>query len=162
MKTAVSFVLNGRPTEAEVEPWWSLLYLLREVLGLTGTKESCNMGECGACTVIVNGDAVASCLLPVLEVDGKEVQTIEGLTDAFNQELHPLQQAFVDEGAVQCGFCTPGVIMSAKALLDRDPDPSTGKIETAIEGNLCRCGGYPQIIKAIKAATHPLKKDHHE
>jgi carbon-monoxide dehydrogenase small subunit len=120
---------------------------------LTGTKEACSMGECGACTVIVNGNAIASCIFPVIEIEGAEVWTIEGLSNSFSKEIHPIQQAFIDEGAVQCGYCTPGMIMSAKALLDGNSDPSIHAIKTSIEGNLCRCGGYPQIVKAIKTAA---------
>ena len=153
MKRSIAFDLNGERLEAEVEPWWTLLYFIREILGLTGTKEGCEMGECGACTVIVNGDAIASCIFPVTEVDGGEVWTIEGLSKPFGQEVHFIQKAFLEEGAVQCGYCTPGMIMSAKALLDRNPNPSTDDIKTAIEGNLCRCGGYPHIVKAIRKAA---------
>jgi carbon-monoxide dehydrogenase small subunit len=154
MKRRVSFALNGERIETEVEPSWTLLYLIREILGLTGTKEGCSMGECGACTVIVNGKAIASCIYPVIEVDGGEVWTIEGLSKPFDEGLHFVQQAFLEEGAVQCGYCTPGMIMSAKALLDSNPHPSIDDIETAIEGNLCRCGGYPQIISAIRNAAN--------
>lgn len=153
MKRRITFELNGERLEAEVEPWWTLLYLVREILGLTGTKEGCEMGECGACTVIVNGDAIASCIFPVTEVDGGEVWTIEGLSKPFGQEVHFIQKAFLEEGAIQCGYCTPGMIMSAKALLDRNPNPSTNDIKTAIEGNLCRCGGYLHIVKAIRNAA---------
>jgi len=153
MKRHISFILNGGSMEVDVEPYWTLLYLLREILGLTGTKEGCGMGECGSCTVIVNGKAIVSCLLPSIEVDQGEVWTVEGLSVVFPQEIHPLQEAFIEKGAVQCGFCTPGMIMSAKALLDEKPNPTEEEIKTAIEGNLCRCGGYMQIIKAIKAAA---------
>lgn len=153
MKKQISFGLNGERFALEVESSWTLLYLIREVLGLTGTKEGCNMGECGACTVILNGQAIVSCIFPVIEVDGGEIWTIEGLTKSLGQEMHFIQEAFVEEGAVQCGYCTPGMIMSAKALLDSIRDPSIDNIKTAIEGNLCRCGGYLQIIKAIKTAA---------
>jgi len=153
MKRPISFELNGERIETEVDPSWTLLYLIREDLGLTGTKEGCSMGECGACTVIVNGKAIASCIFPVTEADGTEVWTIEGLSNPFDQKLHFIQEAFLEEGAVQCGYCTPGAIMSAKALLDSNPDPSVDDIETALEGNLCRCGGYPQIISAIQTAA---------
>ena len=151
MKREISFLLNGDRIEIEVEPWWTLLYLLREVLELTGTKEGCGIGECGACTVIVNKKAIVSCIFPIVEVDGAEVWTIEGLSKAYSQEIHPLQKAFINHGAVQCGFCTPGMIMSAKALLDKNPNPTIDEIKTAIEGNLCRCGCYIQIIKAINS-----------
>lgn len=153
MNRQISFELNGERLEIEVDASWTLLYLIREILGLTGTKEGCNMGECGACTVIVNGKAIVSCIFPVIEVDGGEVWTIEGLSKGLGQEIHFIQKAFLEEGAVQCGYCTPGMIMSAKALLDSIPDPSIDDIKTAIEGNLCRCGGYLQIIKAIKTAA---------
>ena len=157
MKHRISFTLNGERSEVEVESWWTLLYLIRDVVGLTGTKEACGMGECGACTVIVNGKAINSCIFPVMEVDGAEVWTIEGLSDGFSEKIHFIQQAFLEEGAVQCGYCTPGVIMSAKALLDANPDPSIDDIKTAVEGNLCRCAGYVQIIKAIKKAAEKGK-----
>jgi carbon-monoxide dehydrogenase small subunit len=156
LKRIISLFLNGDRVEAEVEPWWTLLYFLREILGLTGAKESCGMGECGTCTVIVNGKAIVSCIFPVAEVDRAEVWTIEGLSKTYPQEIHPIQKAFIEYGAVQCGFCTPGMIMAAKALLDKNPNPTVEEIKTAIEGNLCRCGGYLQIIKAIeKAAERP-------
>jgi aerobic-type carbon monoxide dehydrogenase small subunit (CoxS/CutS family) len=156
LKRIISLFLNGDRVEAEVEPWWTLLYFLREILGLTGAKESCGMGECGTCTVIVNGKAIVSCIFPVAEVDRAEVWTIEGLSKTYPQEIHPVQKAFIEYGAVQCGFCTPGMIMAAKALLDKNPNPTVEEIKTAIEGNLCRCGGYLQIIKAIeKAAERP-------
>lgn len=153
MKRCISFILNRDRLEIEVESYWSLLYLLREVLGLTGAKEGCGMGECGACTVIVNGKAIVSCILPVIEVDGGEVWTIEGLSKIFPQDIHPVQKAFLEKGAIQCGFCTPGMVMSAKALLDENPNPTEDEIKSAIEGNLCRCGGYIQIIRAIKAVA---------
>ncbi len=157
MRRRISFVLNGEPIQVEVEPRWTLLYLLREILGLTGAKEGCGMGECGACTVIVNRKAIVSCILPVIEADEGEVWTVEGLSKTFPQgvdpTIHPIQAAFVEEGAVQCGFCTPGMIMSAKALLDEKSNPTEDEIKTAIEGNLCRCGGYVQILRAIKSVA---------
>jgi len=153
MKRRISFTLNGEKVEAEVEPHWTLLRLLREVFELTGAKEGCGMGECGACTVQLDGKAVVSCLLPALEVEGKEVWTVEGLAERSPSGLHPIQQAFVQQGAIQCGFCTPGMIMSAKALLDENPRPTEEEIKTAISGNICRCTGYVQIIRAIKAAA---------
>lgn len=151
MKKEITFTLNNEEITVEVEPNWTLLYLLREVLDLTGTKEGCGYGECGACTVIVDGKAVNSCIYPVYEVEGKNVLTIEGLSK--NGELHELQKAFIEKGAVQCGFCTPGMIMSAKALLDEKETPTEDDIKEAIEGNLCRCTGYVMIIDAIKSVA---------
>jgi aerobic carbon-monoxide dehydrogenase small subunit len=152
MKKEMQFTLNGEEVRVEVDPTWTLLYVLRDVLELTGTKFGCGYGECGACTVIMDGQAVNSCLLPALEAEGRSVSTIEGLAAADGQ-LHPLQKAFVEHGAVQCGFCTPGMIMSAKALLDETQNPSEDEIKESIAGNLCRCTGYVKIIEAIKAAA---------
>ena len=149
MKKELTFTLNGEVVRADVDPQWTLLYLLREVLELTGTKEGCGYGECGACTVIIDGQAVNSCLYPVMEAEGKTITTIEGLASRDGQ-LHPLQTAFINEGAVQCGFCTPGMIMSAKALLDTNDKPTEEEIKDAVAGNLCRCTGYVKIIDAIK------------
>lgn len=151
MKREITFTLNNEEITIEVDPKWTLLYLLREVLELTGTKEGCGYGECGACTVIIDGKAVNSCIYPVLEAEGKNILTIEGLSK--NGELHPLQKAFIEKGAVQCGFCTPGMIMSAKALLDEKEAPTDEDIKEAIEGNLCRCTGYVMIIDAIKSVA---------
>lgn len=151
MKREITFTLNNEEITIEVDPKWTLLYLLREVLELTGTKEGCGYGECGACTVIIDGKAVNSCIYPVLEAEGKNILTIEGLSK--NGELHPLQKAFIEKGAVQCGFCTPGMIMSAKALLDEKEAPTEEDIKEAIEGNLCRCTGYVMIIDAIKSVA---------
>jgi carbon-monoxide dehydrogenase small subunit len=155
MKKIISFVLNGEPIELEMEPHLTLLQLLRDRLGLTGTKEGCGMGECGACTVLLDGKTVNSCIFPAMEVDGKNVTTIEGLTDAQGN-LHPIQKAFIEYGAIQCGFCTPGMVLSAKALLDENPKPSEEEIRHGIAGNLCRCTGYLQILQAIKAASGQL------
>ena len=152
MKREMEFTLNGERVKVEVESAWTLLYLLREKLELTGTKLGCGYGECGACTVIMNGQAVNACLVPVLEAEGMNVTTIEGLAQPDGQ-LHPLQKAFVDHGAVQCGFCTPGMIMSAKALLDEKKSPTDDEIKESIAGNLCRCTGYVKIIEAVKAAA---------
>jgi carbon-monoxide dehydrogenase small subunit len=146
----LTMTLNGESVTVEVEPFELLVDVLRDKLGLTGTKIGCNEGECGACTVIMDGLAVLSCLLPVMKAQGREVVTVEGL--GRDDELHPLQQAFIEKGAVQCGYCTPGMIMSAKALLDENPQPSAEEIEEAIAGNLCRCTGYLQIIEATEAA----------
>ncbi len=152
MKQVLSFTLNGDRMETEIKTHWTLLHLLRNHLGLTGTKEGCGKGECGACTVIVDGKAVNACLYPAMELEGKEVLTIEGLADAEGN-LHRIQKAFVEHGAVQCGFCTPGMVMSAIALLDENARPSEEDIRMAIAGNFCRCTGYIQIIEAIKAAS---------
>jgi len=152
MKKEMQFTLNGELATVEVDPGWTLLYLLREVLELTGTKLGCGYGECGACTVIMDGKAVNSCLLPVLEAEGRSVTTIEGVANK-DGSLSPMQQAFVDHGAVQCGFCTPGMIMSAKALIDENPKPSEEEIKEGIEGNLCRCTGYVKIIDAVKSVA---------
>jgi len=152
MKKEIGFRLNNEEVKLEVDPTWTLLHLLREVLELIGTKEGCGYGECGACTIIIDGQAVNSCLYPVMEAEGRTITTIEGLmTDSG--ELHPLQKAFIKEGAVQCGFCTPGMIMSAKALLDEQEKPTEDEIKESIEGNLCRCTGYVKIIEAIKSAA---------
>lgn len=154
-KQIIHFTLNGEPLSLEVEPHFTLLKLLRDELGLRGTKEGCGMGECGACTVLVDGKTTNSCIFPALEIDGKSVVTIEGLSDP-NGDLHPIQRAFIEHGAVQCGFCSPGMILSAKALLDEIPKPSEDEIRKAIAGNLCRCTGYLQIIEAIKAASEGI------
>ncbi len=146
--------INGDDYELAVEPNTLLLDLLRNTLGLTGTKKSCETGECGACTVILDGLTVNSCLVLAAEVDGKSITTIEGLSK--NGELHPLQESFIEEGALQCGFCTPGMILSAKALLDKNPDPTDEEIKIAIAGNLCRCTGYKKIITAIKSAAQKM------
>ncbi len=152
MKRDMEFMLNGQPVRVEARGGQTLLQLLRDELGLKGTKEGCGAGECGACTVVVDGQALASCIYPALEVGGASVTTIEGLA-APDGSLHPLQEAFVKHGAVQCGFCTPGQIMSAKALLDANPHPGEDEIRSALEGNLCRCTGYHQIVEAVKAAA---------
>ena len=131
-------------------PYWTLLKLLRERLGLTGTKEGCGIGECGACTVLLDGIPVNACLILAPKVKGKEILTIEGLGN--RDRLHPLQRSFVDHGAVQCGFCTPGILMSSRALLEKNPSPTREEIKDAISGHLCRCTGYHQIIEAIEAA----------
>ena len=148
----IAFTLNGAAVAVRVEPWWRLLDLLRGALDLSGTKEGCGEGECGACTVLVDGLAVNSCLYPALEVEGRSVTTIEGLTEP-DSKLSALQEVFVDGGGIQCGFCTPGMIVSAKALLDAHPDPSDTEIREALVGNLCRCTGYVQIVEAIRRAA---------
>jgi len=156
-KVSVVFELNGDPVAAEVPAAWSLLQTLREHFQLTGAKKGCGVGDCGACTVIVDGDAVNACLYPTAEVAGKSVQTIEGLADRQGR-LHPLQQAFLVHNGVQCGYCTSGMIMSAKALLDRNPRPDESEIRTAVSGNICRCTGYVQIVESIAAAAESMQK----
>lgn len=151
-KVYVSFTLNGDPVSAEVPVTWSLVKTLREYFELTGTKQGCGVGECGTCTVIVDHDAVNSCLYPIPEIDGKSVTTIEGMAGK-DGSLHPLQKAFLENNGVQCGYCTSGMIMSAKALLDQDPDPTVDEIRTTIAGNFCRCTGYVQIVEAIEMAS---------
>ncbi len=148
MKKEISFILNGKSYTQGVETNIRLIDFLREEMNLTGTKEGCGVGECGACTIIVDGDAVNSCLMLAIQIDGLSVTTIEGLADGEN--LHPLQESFIKHGAVQCGFCTPGMILSADALLQKNPKPSEDDITTALAGNLCRCTGYKQIISAIQ------------
>ncbi len=151
MKHLLELTVNGDLYKTEVEPRRLLLEVLRDDLGLTGTKKGCDEGECGACTVLLDGKPVASCLVLAIQAQGKDIITIEGL--ATNGELHPLQDAFVKHGAIQCGFCTPGMILSAKALLDRNPGPTNDEIREAITGNLCRCTGYTKIIEAIQAVA---------
>jgi carbon-monoxide dehydrogenase small subunit len=149
-KVKISFVINGKKKEMVISPNTTLLELLRDHLGLTGTKNGCEAGECGACTVLLDGRPVYACLVLAPKVDGKEIITIEGIGE--EGKLHPVQKAFLTHGAVQCGFCTPGMILAAKALLDENPYPSREEIEDAISGNLCRCTGYLQIVKAIEAS----------
>ena len=156
MSEILGFVVNGRSVEVAVLPHQRLIDVLRGPLGLTGTKEGCGEGECGACTVIVDGRTVNACLFPALEIAGREVVTIEGLADPPG-ELSTIQQAFVDHGAIQCGFCSPGMILSAKALLDAHPDPDDGAIREALMGNLCRCTGYVQIVDAVRHAATRLR-----
>ena len=151
MKQLIELKVNGEIYEVAIDPHRTLLEVLRENLGLTGTKEACGMGDCGACTVLMDGKPVLSCLTLAMDVQGKDILTIEGL--AREGELHPIQKAFVEHGAIQCGFCTPGMIMSAKALLDKNPRPTQEEIKKAISGNLCRCTGYIKIIEAILATT---------
>ena len=144
----LKMVVNGKSVEVKVDPTWTLLYVLREELKLTGTKKGCEKGDCGACTVLLQGTPVNSCLVLALQAEGKEIETIEGLGQA--DDLHPLQKSFIANGAVQCGFCTPGMLLSAAALLKKNPSPTEKEIRTAISGNLCRCTGYQKIVKAIQ------------
>jgi aerobic carbon-monoxide dehydrogenase small subunit len=151
----IKFTLNGKFSSFEAEPGRPLLQVLRD-LGMKGAKEGCGKGECGACTVILNGKAVLSCLIPVGRAQGCSITTIEGLE---TETLHPLQEAFIEHGAVQCGFCTPGMILSAKAVLDETPSPSEQEIREAISGNLCRCTGYGKIVEAIQSVAEPHRKE---
>ena len=151
----LNFILNGKKVSAQTESGIRLLDLLRDKFNLTGTKEGCGVGECGACTVILNGKAVNSCLVLAGQIEGSKILTIEGI--AKGNELHPLQKNFLLNGAVQCGFCTPGMVLSAYALLEENPDPSEEEIEDAIAGNLCRCTGYKQIIDAVKATASEMQ-----
>lgn len=153
-KKRIVLTVNGKKIETRVDPRMTLAEFLREDLGLIGTKVGCNRAECGSCTVILEGQAVYSCTVLAVETAGKEVLTIEGLM--VDGKLHPLQEAFVDHDALQCGYCTPGMIMSLKALLDRDPHPTQEDIRKAIDGNTCRCGCYPNVIKATLAASEKM------
>ena len=147
----ITIKVNGETHQLAVRPNLTLLNLIRDKLGLTGTKKGCELGDCGACTVILDGRTVNSCLVLAVEADGKEVITIEGL--AQGSILHPLQRAFIQHGAIQCGYCTPGMILSAKALLDKNPRPTEAEVKEAIAGNLCRCTGYTRIVKAVMSAS---------
>ncbi len=154
IKKRLSFILNHKPVTVEVEPDTLLLDLLRETLGLTGTKRGCGEGECGACTVIINNEAVNACLYPAWKVENCRVLTVEGLGTEENP--HPLQEAFLEAGAVQCGFCTPGMLMSSYALLQKTANPAESEVKEAISGNLCRCTGYVKIIEAIRKAAQKM------
>jgi aerobic-type carbon monoxide dehydrogenase small subunit (CoxS/CutS family) len=149
VKRKLEITVNDEVVDVEIEPHKTLLEVLREELGFTGAKEGCGLGACGACTVLLDGDPVLACLTLALEVRDRRITTIEGLVK--NGRPDPLQQAFVDHGAIQCGFCTPGAIMSAKSLLGKNPHPSSGEIREALAGNLCRCTGYEKIIKAVES-----------
>ncbi len=156
MKHTIQITVNGQPNEIEVDPWRTLLEILRDQLNLTGTKQSCAEGHCGACTVLVDGEAVNACLMLALEANGCDILTIEGLAEGG--ELTPIQEAFVNYGAVQCGFCTPGMIMATKVFLEDNQDPSDEEIKKALAGHLCRCTGYVQIIDAVRAAAENGKE----
>ena len=149
--------VNGMNYRLKIEPWRTLVEVLRETLGLMGTKKACNEGECGACTVIMDSKAVTSCLLLAVDAQGKEIITIEGLSEG--EKLDPIQESFLKHGGLQCGFCTPGMVMSAKALLDENPSPTLLESREAIAGNLCRCTGYQHIINAIMDVSNPSKSD---
>ena len=155
-KQIASFTVNGKPYEVLIEPHMTLLEVLRDHLELTGTKHGCGIGQCGACTVIIDGKPTLSCLTLAVTVKDKDIQTIEGLPE--ENILHPIQEAFVDHGAIQCGFCTPGMIMSAKALLDKNPNPTKEEINAALAGNLCRCTGYVKITEAVSIAAETIRK----
>ena len=157
MEYKLHFYVNHQPIELMVEPHLTLLEVLREKLFLIGSKEGCSTGDCGACTVLVNGNPITSCLMLAVEAEGQQILTVEGLSS--DGELHPLQSAFVREAGLQCGFCTPGMLMSSKALLDENPDPSETEIRAALSGNLCRCTGYDPIVRAVKSAAQEM---HHE
>jgi len=172
MEYNLSFSVNGQPVKIVVEPHLTLLDVLRDTLGLTGTKEGCGTGDCGACTVLVDGEPVCSCLMLAVEAEGQEVTTVEGLavrrppsessgeTEGLTTdgELHPLQKALIAHGGVQCGFCTPGVLMSSVALLARNPRPTECEIREALSGNLCRCTGYDKIVRAVQAAAEEMNR----
>lgn len=153
----ISLVINGEEYKVEVQPWWSLAYVLREKLGLTGTKIMCNEGDCGSCTVLMEGRPVLSCLKLAVKADGKNITTIEGLADPVSGELHPLQRTFVERSGMQCGVCTSGVILTAKALLDRNPEPTEDEVREAIAGNICRCGNYKRMTECILAAAEMMR-----
>ena len=155
MKRMIELNVNGEAHTVIAEDHRTLLEVLRESLGLTGTKEACDLGDCGACTVLIDGKPTLSCLTLALDAQGKEITTIEGL--AKNGQLHPVQKAFVDKGAVQCGFCSPGMILTSKALLDNNPHPTEHEVRQGISGNLCRCTGYVKIVDAVLAAAEESK-----
>jgi len=157
MKHKVQFIINGEQVEVDVEPRRTLLQVIRDDLGLTGTKEACDSGECGSCTVLVDGIPVYSCLILAVEAEGKDILTVEGLMEG--EKLHPLQEAFRDYGAVQCGFCTPGMLLTAKAFLEGNPRPTEEEVRAAIAGNICRCTGYVKIVEAIQAAAENVRKE---
>ena len=154
-KEIATFVVNGQQHEVIIEPHMLLIDVLRDKLGLTGTKYACGAGDCGACTVLIDGRPSFSCLTLAVTAKGKSILTIEGVAEG--NELDPIQQAFVDQGAVQCGFCTPGMILSTKALLDENPEPTRDEIKTALAGNLCRCTGYVKIVDAVEAAAAAMR-----
>jgi len=151
MKTLITLKVNGREWELAVEPNRTLVDVLRHDLELTGTKRGCDLGECGSCTVVLNGKPVNSCLVLAVQANGAEILTIEGLAGPGG--LHPLQQAFVEKGSIQCGFCTPGMILSATSLLEKNPNPTEAEIRTALSGNLCRCTGYQKIVEAVQSVN---------
>jgi aerobic-type carbon monoxide dehydrogenase small subunit (CoxS/CutS family) len=151
----ITINVNGKPRKFDVEPNTLLLNLIRNEMTLTGTKYGCGIGECGACTVLLDGDAVLACMVLAVDADNRKVDTIEGLSDG--DKLHPIQQAYLDEGAVQCGFCTPGFVMTTKALLEEDPDPDEAEIREYLNGCICRCTGYVNIVKAVQVAAKRMR-----
>lgn len=157
MKHEIAFSVNGDPYSVSVYPWQTLNEVLREELNLTGVKFGCGSGDCGACTVHVDGQAVSSCLTLAVEMDGRQITTVEGLAPS-GEELHPIQEAFIEKGAIQCGFCTCGMEMSALHLLQKNPSPTETEIREAISGNLCRCTGYAKIVEAIGAAGEKMRQ----
>jgi len=157
MAVAITLIVNGEGHKVDVEPWWSLAYVLREKLGLTGTKIMCNNGACGSCTVLMNGQPVSSCLKLAVLAEGKNITTIEGLANTETGELHSLQEAFIKYSGMQCGTCTPGMILTAKALLDENPVPTEDEVREALAGNLCRCGTYKRIVQCVLAAAETTR-----
>ncbi len=155
MGRKIKFMVNGEEHEVGVEPFITLAECLRDKLGLLGVRVSCNQGDCGSCTVLLDGEPVYSCMVLAADVEGRSIETIEGLAD--EEDLHPIQQAFIANHGMQCGYCTPGMILSAKALLDRNPEPSEQEVRQAISGNLCRCGTYPKIVKSVLAAARTMR-----
>jgi len=153
LKTILSLNVNGNDYEVAINPWQTLLDVLRDELGLIGTKRGCGIGTCGSCTIIMDGKAILSCLTLAIECEGHTITTIEGISTA--ESLHPVQQSFIDNGAVQCGYCTPGIVMTAKALLDENPRPDDEEIKDALSGTFCRCTGHIKIMEAVKKVSQP-------
>ncbi|MDD3654339.1 MAG: (2Fe-2S)-binding protein [Desulfotomaculaceae bacterium] len=158
MKQLIELEINGRAYEIPINPRDLLVDVIRKKVGLTGTKKGCGQGDCGACTVLIDGEPVLSCITLAIACQGKKITTIEGLA-AADGKLHPIQQSFVDHGAVQCGFCTPGMILTSKALLDKNPKPSEDEIKRGIAGNICRCTGYKKIVEAVSAASETMSAE---
>jgi len=160
-KKKIKLSVNGEPVELtvgyQIMPWHTLAATLRETLGLTGTKIGCDLGECGACTVIMDWKPILSCMTLTVECDGKEISTIEGIGDPIIGKLHPVQEAFIDHDGLQCGFCTPGMIIQAKTLLENNPSPTGQEVKEALSGNLCRCGSYDKIVESVLAAAQAIK-----
>ncbi len=153
----ITLTVNGEEHKVEVQPWWSLAYVLRDKLGLTGTRTMCNEGDCGACTVIMDGKPLLSCLKLATQADGKSIATIEGLANPATGELHPLQKTFIERAGMQCGVCTSGIILTAKVLLDQNPSPTEDEVRQALSGNLCRCGNYKRITECVLAAADLMR-----